>query len=59
MHSPSSNVNCEIIALIKRLYDRPTALSSDDMQINVANTSHSEIIEIKGPNVTIVHKLKY
>ena len=57
MHSPNSNVNCEIIALIKQLYDRPIALNLDDMQMNVANISHSEIIEIKGPNVPIVHKL--
>ena len=43
---------------IKRLYDGPTALSSDGIQMNLTNNSHSEIIEIieiKGPNVTVVH----
>ena len=32
------------------------ALSSDGIQLNVTNNSHSEIIEVKGPNVTIVRK---
>ena len=31
-------------------------LSSDGIQLNVTNNSHSGIIEIKGPNVTIVYK---